>query len=70
MGADVIKARDFVYNSRCTGTNCDWASRCAVSLKPREYHERLLVPLKEYTAENCDIFLEREKAWGEGPDRD
>lgn len=54
------------FNKRCTGTNCDWAGHCEVSLKPREYHESLLVPLKEYTAENCSMYIRTMPSWGEG----
>ena len=54
------------FNKRCTGTNCDWASHCKVALKPREYHEALLVPLKEFTAAWCNLYVRAEPAWGEG----
>ena len=50
------------FNKRCTGTNCDWRGHCAVALKPREYMEQIMVPLKEYTADWCDMYQRAEPA--------
>lgn len=52
---------------RCTGWS-DWRDRCENHALPAVGRERLIVPV--HTAEYCDDFVPKSRAWGDGQDED
>jgi hypothetical protein len=56
--------QDNHWRKRCTGWHCDWRDRCENHALPTVGHEQLIVPV--HTAEYCDFFVPKSKAWGEG----
>lgn len=55
-------------HKRCTGAHCDWRERCEHHALPTTDTHALVWPIK--TAEYCDHFTPKSKAYGDGPDVD